>query len=244
MALKQLTGLLGIDRSSVFRLANTLRQRRFLANPDGRKEYILGPSVWRLSRKYGRNVLIAFCREHLRTLSSDDGRDGAPRGRDGAKALFHRLPRGDRAGADRLRARPASSCRCYATAHGKALLADFDLHGARGALRRAGRCTPYTKRTTDDARRAGARLRPHRARAATRPTTASSSKDCAAWPRRFATRTASSSPRSVSPRRRAAFRRPLYRRPRQAGRGHRAGHQRVARRLTRDRALAASDSCP
>jgi DNA-binding IclR family transcriptional regulator len=29
VALKQLTGLLGIDRSSIFRLANTLRQRRF-----------------------------------------------------------------------------------------------------------------------------------------------------------------------------------------------------------------------
>ena len=31
--LKQLTDLIGIDRSSVFRLANTLRQRRFLADP-------------------------------------------------------------------------------------------------------------------------------------------------------------------------------------------------------------------
>ena len=31
--LKQLTDLIGIDRSSVCRLANTLRRRRFLANP-------------------------------------------------------------------------------------------------------------------------------------------------------------------------------------------------------------------
>ena len=30
--LRQLTDLIGIDRSSVFRLANTLRQRRFLAH--------------------------------------------------------------------------------------------------------------------------------------------------------------------------------------------------------------------
>ena len=49
--LKHLTALLGIDRSSVFRLANTLKRRRFLASPSGRKDYILGPSVWRLSRK-------------------------------------------------------------------------------------------------------------------------------------------------------------------------------------------------
>src|SRR5512134_2924959 len=88
VALKQLTGLLGIDRSSIFRLANTLRQRRFLANPDGRKEYILGPSIWRLSRKYGRNVLIAFCREHLRTLSSTTAETAHLAVRDGAKALF------------------------------------------------------------------------------------------------------------------------------------------------------------
>src|ERR671937_2632880 len=44
--LKQLTDLIGIDRSSVFRLANTLRQRRFLANPEGSKDYILGPTAW------------------------------------------------------------------------------------------------------------------------------------------------------------------------------------------------------
>jgi IclR family acetate operon transcriptional repressor len=33
VALRELTGLLGIDRSSVFRLANTLRQRRFPPTP-------------------------------------------------------------------------------------------------------------------------------------------------------------------------------------------------------------------
>src|ERR671921_2559457 len=58
--LKQLTDLIGIDRSSVFRLANTLRQRRFLAHPRGSKDYILGPTAWRLSRRYGRTVLGTF----------------------------------------------------------------------------------------------------------------------------------------------------------------------------------------
>ena len=51
--LKHLTELIGIDRSSVFRLANTLRQRRFLANPQGSKDYILAARVlgfgrWRI----------------------------------------------------------------------------------------------------------------------------------------------------------------------------------------------------
>jgi DNA-binding IclR family transcriptional regulator len=45
--------LIGIDRSSVFRLANTLRQRRFLANPQGSKDYILGPTACRRVRADG-----------------------------------------------------------------------------------------------------------------------------------------------------------------------------------------------
>src|SRR3954447_19378422 len=48
--LGELTEHLGIDRSSVFRLVNTLKRRGFLANPSGRKDYILGPSIWRPSR--------------------------------------------------------------------------------------------------------------------------------------------------------------------------------------------------
>src|ERR671937_2427051 len=71
--LKQLTDLIGIDRSSVFRLANTLRQRRFLANPKGSKDYILGPSAWRLSRRYGRSVLGTFFHHYLQELTATLG---------------------------------------------------------------------------------------------------------------------------------------------------------------------------
>ena len=126
VALKQLTGLLGIDRSSVFRLANTLRQRRFLANPAGRKEYILGPSVWRLSRKYGRNVLITLCREHLRTLSSTTGETAHLAVRDGTKALFIdcHVATGQ---VLTVSGQTGELVPLHATAHGKALLADFDL---------------------------------------------------------------------------------------------------------------------
>src|SRR6201999_4218379 len=41
VSLGQLTGVLGIDRSSVFRLANTLKRRGFLAHPSTGKDYIL-----------------------------------------------------------------------------------------------------------------------------------------------------------------------------------------------------------
>lgn len=49
VSLGELTDLLGIDRSSVFRLANTLRRRGFLSYLTAKKVYILGPSVWRLA---------------------------------------------------------------------------------------------------------------------------------------------------------------------------------------------------
>src|SRR5439155_1851529 len=72
--LGELTGLLGIDRSSVFRLATTLKRRGFLANPNSRKDDILEPSIWRLSRKYDwSNVLITFSHEYLKALAEKTG---------------------------------------------------------------------------------------------------------------------------------------------------------------------------
>ena len=148
VALKQLAGLLGIDRSSIFRLANTLRQRRFLANPDGRKEYILGPSVWRLSRKYGRNVLIAFCREHLRALSSHTSETAHLAVRDGAKALFIdcQVATGQ---VLTVSGQTGELVPLYATAHGKALLVDLDLQELETALG-PGPIHAYTRRTITD----------------------------------------------------------------------------------------------
>jgi IclR family acetate operon transcriptional repressor len=146
VALKQLTGLLGIDRSSIFRLANTLRQRRFLANPDGRKEYILGPSIWRLSRKYGRNVLIAFCREHVRNLSVTTGETAHLAVRDGAKALFIdcHVATGQ---VLTVSGQTGELVPLHATAHGKALLADLDFQELETLLG-SGPLHAYTKRTT------------------------------------------------------------------------------------------------
>src|SRR5687768_4836074 len=67
--LKMLTALLGIDRSNAFRLANTLRQRRFLADADRTNAFVLGPSAWRLANQCGRNRLIAVCHDHVRGLA-------------------------------------------------------------------------------------------------------------------------------------------------------------------------------
>ena len=96
--LKQLTDLIGIDRSSVFRLANTLRKRRFLANPKGSNDYILGPTAWRLSRRYGRTVLGTFFHHYLQDLSADARRDVALRRPRGRRGVLHRPPHPRRPG--------------------------------------------------------------------------------------------------------------------------------------------------
>src|SRR6188472_1366333 len=103
--LKQLTDLIGIDRSSVFRLANTLRQRRFLAHPNGSKDYILGPTAWRLSRRYGRTVLAKFFHHYLQELTDTLGETSHFAVREGLEVFFidHQVP-----------ARRANSRRCTA----------------------------------------------------------------------------------------------------------------------------------
>src|SRR5437016_8919468 len=70
VSLNQLTNLVGIDRSSVFRLAFTLKRRGFLAYPAGRKDFILGPALWRLSHRYDwGTMLIRVLQEHQRQLA-------------------------------------------------------------------------------------------------------------------------------------------------------------------------------
>jgi DNA-binding IclR family transcriptional regulator len=124
--LKRLTDLLGIDRSSVFRLANTLKQRRFLSNPEGRKEYILGPSAWRLSRKYGRSMLLTHCHGFLRSLAATTGETAHLAVREGNQALFldHSVAVGR---VVTVSGQTGEFVPLHCTAHGKALLADFTL---------------------------------------------------------------------------------------------------------------------
>jgi DNA-binding IclR family transcriptional regulator len=124
--LKQLTDLIGIDRSSVFRLANTLRQRRFLANPQGSKDYILGPTAWRLSRRYGRSVLGTFFHQYLRDLTAKVGETSHFAVREGGQVFFidHHAPTGQVVS---VAGQTGEMAPLHCTAHGKALLADFDL---------------------------------------------------------------------------------------------------------------------
>ena len=123
--LGQLTDLLGIDRSSVFRLANTLRRRGFLANPSGRKDYILGPSIWRLSRSHDwSDMLITFSHEHLKKLAVRTGETTHLAVKEGKQAFFV-----DHYSATRqiimVSGQVGEFVPLHCTAHGKALLADY-----------------------------------------------------------------------------------------------------------------------
>ena len=123
--LRQLTGLIGIDRSSVFRLANTLRQRRFLAHPKDSKDYILGPTAWRLSRKYGRTVLGTFFHHYLQELTATLGETSHFAVRDGMQVFFidHQVPIGQIVS---VAGQTGEYAPLHCTAHGKALLADSE----------------------------------------------------------------------------------------------------------------------
>lgn len=134
--LKHLTDLIGIDRSSVFRLANTLRQRRFLANPKGSNDYILGPTAWRLSRRYGRNVLGMFFHPYLEELTTKLGETSHFAVREGDQAFFidHHLPIGQVVS---VAGQTGEFAPLHCTAHGKALLAEFDVAALQELLGRA-----------------------------------------------------------------------------------------------------------
>jgi IclR family acetate operon transcriptional repressor len=134
--LRRLTDLIGINRSSVFRLANTLRARRFLAHPKGSKDYILGPTAWRLSRRYGRTVLGTFFHHYLQELTTTLGETSHFAVREGVEAFFtdHQTPIGQVVS---VAGQTGEFAPLHCTAHGKALLADCDLPALRDLLGRA-----------------------------------------------------------------------------------------------------------
>jgi DNA-binding IclR family transcriptional regulator len=124
VSLAELTQLLGIDRSSVFRLANTLKRRGFLAYPTGRKDYILGPAIWRLSHEYDwGNMLIKVSHEDLKMLAGQINETAHLAIREGKHALFVAHAAANNVIA--VSGQTGELVPLYCTAHGKALLADL-----------------------------------------------------------------------------------------------------------------------
>lgn len=125
VSLGHLAAMLGIDRSSAFRLANTLKRRGFLANPAAGKDYVLGPSVWRLSRQYDWSKMLAtVAHDHLKALAADTNETAHLAVREGRRALFI-----DHVASNHVIAisgQTGELVPLYCTSHGKALLSDLE----------------------------------------------------------------------------------------------------------------------
>jgi IclR family acetate operon transcriptional repressor len=158
--LARLTDLLGINQSSAFRLANTLKRRGFLANPNSRKSYVLGPAIWRMSRNYEwSGMLVGICHEHLKTLGEQTGETAHLGVREGREVLFV-----DHCASVKTIVVPAHTgalMPLYCTAHGKALLCDYGLAELRALLGGAPlkRYTDTTITSLADLEKACARVR-------------------------------------------------------------------------------------
>jgi DNA-binding IclR family transcriptional regulator len=125
VSLGELAALIGIDRSSVFRLAHTLRRRGFLSCPPGRKEYVLGSSIWMLSRQYDwSNMLVKVAHLELKSLASQINETAHLAIREGVSALFINSAHANHVIA--VAGQTGELVPLYSTAHGKALLADMD----------------------------------------------------------------------------------------------------------------------
>ena len=137
VSLSELTLVLKIDRSSVFRLANTLMRRGFLTQLPDSKRYMLGSSIWRLASlfRFG-NVLLQIARPHVDALVADTGETTYVAIREDTQAvLIERQLTAQALGV--MGAALGSGMPLHCTGVGKALLADFDddrLLGLFGAV--------------------------------------------------------------------------------------------------------------
>jgi len=150
VSLGHLAAMLRIDRSSAFRLANTLKRRGYLSNPSAGRDYILGPSVWRLSRQYDwSKALATVSHEHLKALAAGTNETAHLAVREGKRALFIDHVTSNHVIA--VSGQTGELVPLYCTSHGKALISDYaerDLAKLFGSkLLKA-----YTKNTIDNVR--------------------------------------------------------------------------------------------
>lgn len=133
VSLGELADLLKIDRSSAFRFAITLRRRGFLSCPPGKKDFLLGSSMWELAREYNwSQLLVEIAHPGLELLATQINETAHLAVREGKSVLFIDSARAARAVA--VVARTGELHPLHCTAHGKALLADADERELRSLL--------------------------------------------------------------------------------------------------------------
>lgn len=145
VSLGDLTSALGIDRSSVHRLAQTLRQRGYLIQLRDSKHYTLGSAIWRLSRRLRwPDMLGTLSRDSVVELAKEVGETAHLAVREEEQVVFVEQqlasrPVGVTFGTSRVEP-------LYCTALGKALLADCGLAELRSIFQ--GKSIPVMTRKT------------------------------------------------------------------------------------------------
>ena len=145
MSLVELTELLTIDRSSVYRLANTLKMRGLLSQADDTKAYTLGPAIWQLASQMRQsNPLLQVAREHVAALAQQTGETAHLAAREGDRVVFL-----DYALTSQIVGVSIGSGRVeplHCTSLGKALMADLNVAEIRELLgeERLRKYTPMT----------------------------------------------------------------------------------------------------
>ena len=150
VSLGELTELLEIDRSSVYRLANTLKMRGLLSQSEETKAYTLGPAVWKLASQMRQsNPLLQVAREHVVALAKQTGETAHLAAREADRVVFL-----DYVLSSQIVGVSVGSSRVeplHCTSLGKALLVDFnaaELHDLLGD----GRLRRYTPKTITSVR--------------------------------------------------------------------------------------------
>ena len=122
-SLGQIAQLMNVDRSTAFRLLNTLKRRGFLAMPAGRKDYILGSTIWVLHKRYNWTKMLAkIAFDQLKALATLTNETAHIAILEGKQALFVDCSTANHMVA--VSSRIGELLPLYCTAHGKALLAD------------------------------------------------------------------------------------------------------------------------
>ncbi len=133
VALTDFAAALKIDRSSAFRLVNTLKQHGFLVQLPGGKGYVLGTAARRLAGTFQlSDLLLQVAKEHVQELAALTGETAHLAIREGAQAALidHQLT-------DRPVGVSTGSGFCvplHCTSVGKALIADCDAEQLRAIL--------------------------------------------------------------------------------------------------------------
>jgi len=154
MSLGELTELLEIDRSSVYRLVNTLKMRGLLSQSEETKSYSLGPAIWQLASQMRQsNPLLQVARKHVSALSELTGETAHLATREGDQLVFL-----DYALTNQIVGVSMGSGRVeplHCTSLGKALIVDFNAAELRDLLGSA-RLRRYTSKTITSVRKLAA----------------------------------------------------------------------------------------